>query len=343
MRRWLAPALAVVGMATSATPAAALLLWTLTATPLTVTSGVATSFSLTATNLDLLTELGCLEVDLPASFTIVGASAGNASNGDAWEAVVFPSKVAVHSLSGGGRLELGHSITFTITAIPTQAGTWLWPNHAHRQEDCSGTEELGTALSILVLPAATLIPQPTPTPTPTPIPNATTTPAPILSVGPLPTLPPILSTLRPSPSIGVATPAPTIGSVSSPTPSPTARPSVASVAGAASSPGDTSGSAFGVTPGAVDAGPAGLAIGEPAGSGGGVGEVSLGALGAIDGISVWAIPGAVVGGPGLLVILWVILQTGAALAWIPAVRRMRGGDVGRPRTLIDGPARTVAP
>jgi hypothetical protein len=64
---------------------------------------------------------------------------------------------------------------------------------------------------------------------------------------------------------------------------------------------------------------------------GSVGEVSLGPLGVIDGITVWAIPGAIVGGPGLLVILWVIFQTGVALAWIPAVRRMRGSDTGAPK------------
>ena len=73
-----------------------------------------------------------------------------------------------------------------------------------------------------------------------------------------------------------------------------------------------------------------LGLGEPEGSEDSVGEVSLGPLGVIDGIAVWAIPGAIVGGPGLLVILWVILQTGVALAWIPAVRRMRGSDGGRP-------------
>ena len=59
--------------------------------------------------------------------------------------------------------------------------------------------------------------------------------------------------------------------------------------------------------------------------------VSLGPLGVIDGITVWAIPGAIVGGPGLLVILWVLAQTGVALAWIPAVRRLRGSDPHSPK------------
>lgn len=46
----------------------------------------------------------------------------------------------------------------------------------------------------------------------------------------------------------------------------------------------------------------------------------------MDGLGVWAIPGAVLGGPGLLVILWVAIQAGVAAAWIPAVRVMRGRD-----------------
>ena len=74
-------------------------------------------------------------------------------------------------------------------------------------------------------------------------------------------------------------------------------------------------------------------------AGQGIGEVALGPLGFIDGISVWAIPGAIMGGPGLLVILWVLIQTGAALAWIPAVKRMRGKDEDRRPAFTAGPRR----
>jgi hypothetical protein len=37
----------------------------------------------------------------------------------------------------------------------------------------------------------------------------------------------------------------------------------------------------------------------------------------------WVVPAAAVGVPGLLVIGWVAAQAGAALLWIPAVRRFR--------------------
>jgi len=92
--------------------------------------------------------------------------------------------------------------------------------------------------------------------------------------------------------------------------------------------GGATGSAAGPDSGAP--GSAGLAVARPDDTSEDPAEVSLGPLGVIDGITVWAIPGAVIGGPGLLVILWVAIQTGAALAWIPAVRRMRGRDSDRP-------------
>lgn len=326
IRRCLASALALVGVAISATPAAALLLWTLTATPLTATSGVATTFSLTATNLDLLTELGCLEVDLPASFDIVGASAGSAPNGHGWEAVVFANKVAVHSLSGDGRLELGQAISFTITAVPMEAGAWTWTNHAHRPQDCSSAEEVGTPIEVLVVQGATRTPEPTPAPTPTP--------TPILPIGPLPTLPPVtLPTLPALPTLRPSTPTPTAVPTSD-TSSPTPRATPVATASSNDGPGAQGGTTPPPPASNLDSGsaaPVVRGIGErEGGPDGPVGEVSLGPLGVIDGITVWAIPGAIVGGPGLLVILWVIFQTGVALAWIPAVRRMRGPDESLP-------------
>lgn len=313
MRRWLAPSLAVLVMAASAGPALALLVWTLTVTPGTARAGTDTTFTLTATNLDALTELGCLEVDLPISFTLLGAGAGVASNGDEWEAVLFPQKVAVHSLSGGGRLELGQSVTFTILARPTTPGTYEWANHAHGDQDCGGAEEIGVALVLVVLPGNQATPSPVPTATPTPA----ATPTPTIPIGPLPSVLPT----QPLPTLRPATPTPTARPASPVlSPSPTADASAApAIVVAGTPPAGTGGAPV-------------LVLAETEGSGGPVPEVALGLL-AIDGISVWAIPGAIVGGPGLLVILWVMIQSGVALAWIPAVRRMRGNDGERPRKL----------
>lgn len=330
-RRWLTPGIAVVAIAVSAAPVLALLLWKLTVTPLSAQSGIETTFTLTATNADLVTELGCLEVDLPESFSILHAAAGSASNGDGWEAVVFTGKVAVHSLSGGGRLESGQSITFTIRVVPTVAGTWTWPNHAHPREDCTGPEEVGAPLAITVLPGETILPTPVPTPKPTATPRPTPTPTPIITLPSiLPTLPSLpgapdpTATPRPTP-----TPAASLPPLTTPSPSPvSANRSPTPAGGASASPG--SAGPAGASSDSAGSGRAVLAVARPEEAGDGTPEVSLGPLGVVDGLTVWAIPGAVVGGPGLLVILWVALQAGVAAAWIPAVRRMRGQDVNRP-------------
>ncbi len=341
-RRVVASTVAAIALLVSATPVLGLLVWTLTGGPLTATVGTATTFTLTATNLDVLSELGCLEVDLPASFTIVDAHAGNASNGDEWEAVVFDGKVAVHSLSGGGRLEVTQSITFTVTAVPTVAGAYLWPNHAHSRQDCAEAEEVGVALSVVVLPALLATPAPTPTPRPTTAPTPTPTAAPATPSAPAAPGQPA-DTPRPSapaaaPVTPRATPRPTasatpsVGAVSQGTPSasPSPTPSPVTSAGATGTgAAQASPAPSGLGP-SQDARPARfIQVVRPDESDDGT-LLSLGLPG-IDGLGVWIIPGAVVGGPGLLVIVWVAIQTGVAAAWIPAVRRMRGADPATPQ------------
>jgi len=58
-------------------------------------------------------------------------------------------------------------------------------------------------------------------------------------------------------------------------------------------------------------------------------RVSFGPGRLIDGLTVWAIPGAVLGGPGLIVIVWVLVQMSVAAAWVPAVARLRGKRLAR--------------
>jgi hypothetical protein len=55
----------------------------------------------------------------------------------------------------------------------------------------------------------------------------------------------------------------------------------------------------------------------------GVGTVDIDLLAGID---VWSVPAATLGVPGILLIVWVMLQGAGALAWIPAVRRLRGDE-----------------
>jgi hypothetical protein len=49
-------------------------------------------------------------------------------------------------------------------------------------------------------------------------------------------------------------------------------------------------------------------------------------LGLSLGFVTWAVPAATLGLPGMLVLLWVAAQAVGALAWIPAVRRLRGEE-----------------
>ena len=115
--------------------ASALMVWTLIVTPLVATAEQVTTFGLTATNLDPLTELGCLEVTLPDTYEIHGIGVPVGPPGRQWASRISgPNTVEVRSLSGGGRLELAQTVRFTIIAMPKKAGATIWPNHAHRDQ-----------------------------------------------------------------------------------------------------------------------------------------------------------------------------------------------------------------
>jgi hypothetical protein len=310
----------VAGCLGAAVPAvaSAVLLWTLVATPLTSTVNVSTTFTLTATNLLMVDDLGCLEVDLPASFVIESLGSATASNGDPWSSSRSGNEVIVRSETGGGRLELTESVQFTIRAHGTVAGIYEWANHAHRQQDCSSADQPGVPLAVTVLPA--ILPTPTPTPVPTPNPTAapTSTPRPTLA----PTATPIPVPSLPLPSIGLPgltpTPDPTRSATPTATPESSPSPAARDRSGAdgtgAPPPGGGaaggSGQTFQLARFADDTnGDAGVDVG-----------VELFGLLGTD--YVWFVPAASVALPGLLVILFVGLQGLGALAWIPFVRRM---------------------
>jgi hypothetical protein len=311
--------------------ASAALLWTLVATPLTTTANVSTTFSLTATNLDLLTELGCLEVDLPTSFVIESLGTPIASHGETWASTRSGNSVIVQSLSSGGRLKLGWSVSFTIRAHALVAGTYPWPNHAHQRQDCTSADQIGTPLSVIVLPA--LVPTPTPppaaTPTPAPTSSPTASPTPIL---PLPSisligLPSLAPSVSPTPSPSVSpTPPPAPGQTSSSTSTPEPGASAAGIDG--DGPGTTGPGSGGNGAGAPAQGAGGqaLTVARTADNPGADADVGLELLGLLDSGYLWFVPAAPVALPGLLVILWVLLQAVGALAWIPAVRRLSGDD-----------------
>lgn len=331
----------LIGLAGPMSARAALELWTLTGLPLTATAGQLTTFTLTATNALVLNEIGCLEVDLPPSFQEISVAITQTPEGRPWKHAETGTNVVVFSDGGGGRLELLQSVTFTITARPTVAGVSTFPNHAHERHDCEGPNLPGVALPVTVLPQ--LLPTPTPTPVPVTPPPLPTPTIPSLPT-PLPTLPPtqipgVVTTPRPSGSPqgqgASPTQAATRPSISaepasaSATPSPSASAAPDTTRAPAESAGAPRPSDGPIvvaqigSPSTPDRGP--TVVIDPADLG-----VDFAGASLFTGIETWAVPAATLGLPGLLVMIFVALQATGALAWMPAVRRLRGDDEERP-------------
>lgn len=315
-------------------PAAALgELWTLIALPLTATAGQLTTFTLTATNLLDLQGIGCLEVDLPPSFQSVSAAIVSGPD-NKWRRNVSGTNVVIYSENGGGRLDITESVTFTITARATVSAVFGWTNHAHEHQDCRAPDVPGIALPVTVLPQLLPTPTPMPPPTPTPVPTVAPTPIPTGVPTPQPT-PTRAETPRPTatPRQGTPPPAPTATAPLEGTPEPSQASVRPSPSGSAE-PGEPSPIASEVTV-PVSAAPstpppAAPAVIVPRSSG--VASVPVDSAGvSIDLASfdasdqTWAVLGLTLG-PGIIVFVWIALQSLGALAWIPAMRRLRGDD-----------------
>lgn len=324
-------ALVAALLAAAPTPAAHAesALWTLVASPLAATTGVPTTFTLTATNQDPAAldvsnaEIGCVVLDVPTNFVVGGAAVTGSDAGGAWHIdSIVGNRVTTHTDSGGDRLEYLQWVRFTVTATAMITGSPPWSARAFRQADCSGSGALLGVPPLVVVtgPVATPAPPAPPTPVPTPVPTPNPTPQPIL---PLPSLPPPTSlplptsTVSPTnPAVTTATPVPRASAVSPerPSPSPSASENT-------------------TPPGRLGPPRAGEAPREPAASGRlsvrideGAIRLDVGGLDTLGTVVTYAVPAAAFAVPGVLLILWVGLQTVGALAWIPAVRRLRGTD-----------------
>jgi hypothetical protein len=213
-------------------------------------------------------------------------------------------------------------------------------------------------------PPPTPAPTPAPTPKPTPKPTPSRTPAPTLAPTPRPTpaataaptipgattspLPTATPTTPPRGSLDPgATPAPSatptdVASVPPASPSPSASdepaPSAAPAAGGSGPASGGSGPSGGARPdGGGGGGRAAAALvvgashdgGDPALDAGDLQDAGLAAFGAL-GLGAFTVPGLVVGVPGLLVVLAVLLQLAGGSAFVPIARRwQRGVDVRR--------------
>ena len=295
----------LVGILAIAAPVSAVVGWTLVGGPLVATLFTSTTFTFTATNLAYGSGIGCVEVQLPVEFVIesLGDPAPSDTQQD-WSSGLYGGTnwVLAHSNNGGGRLDIGESVTFTITATATSAGNWIWNTHAHRRQDCTGPNIEDGLWPMVVNPIVP--PSVPPTPVPTPIPTPQPTPVPTPRAEPVDT---------PAP-----TPTPAGSPTATPRPSPTGtpQPTPEVIVAVPAAPPSASG------PPASVGRMAPLTDRETSSIGLGTEVFAL-----LEGPLVWFVPSAVMGGPGLLILLFVALQAGGALAWIPAVRRMSGEPV----------------
>lgn len=296
----LALVVACLAMTTAPAPARAeSLLWTIVASPLTATTGTETTFTLTVTNEDVLEpidsgrEIGCVIVHVPTNFAVAAATVTGSNAGGSWAASLSGNRVRVQAGSGGDRLDLLQWVRFTVRATPLAAGSLAWSTRAVRNQGCGGAGTAAALPPIVVVSGQPVTP--TPLPLPSVLPTVRPTPLPTLLPSVLPTL---LPTDRPTAS-------PTLRSSGTPTPT-------ASSSAGGDGPSTLAGS---------DGAPPGHSGTEPPPEPGlRIDADMLFGFGTFE----WVVPAAVVGVPGLLVIVaWVAAQTGAALIWIPAVRRFR--------------------
>jgi hypothetical protein len=345
MRRYLVAIGAAAVAASLPTAVLAIVFWSMTGTPPAAVVGQPTTFTLTVTSQELLTRVGCVEVNVTGAFDTVAVGVVSTPPDSEWHANHSGSIVTAQADGGGDRLRFLESMQVSVTAIPLTPGVHAWSGTAWTDHQCGGSALLG-APSFTI--AVAMPPSPTPSPTPSPVPTIAPTPTPTPSHSapppPSPTPPPTPTPTRsaapgveptdpaplPAPSDAAAPPGqPAVGEDPSPrgtsdgrSPSPrasaTPRPSAAGDAGGPQDPGGG--------PDGGGARPNRAMVIEGLGP-----DVNLGGLSLLDQAGLWVVPGAVVGVPGLLVILWVALQTGGAMAWIPAVRRLRRDDRRRRR------------
>jgi hypothetical protein len=334
-------------------------LWSLVATPLTAITGTSTTFQLTATNEDPLAltlssaQIGCIRLDVPGNFRVdaTGVIAANGVRADRWVSSHDGNRVTVQTTSGGDRLGLLNSVSFTVSAMPLSTGQLAWSARAYRDQSCAGTGSVLGVPPVVVVVGPTVTPAPTPALTPTPPPPLTPTPTPPPSPTPRPTATP---TPRPDatapsteptpmpspadrPSEASATPEPAGGG--EPTIDPrtdaTPQPSQDSEPSSAADPGSPGG-----TPPRSPSAPFGPSVdgtapvelvGVPRPAPEERTAISLGPLGLLRSVDVWIVPTLLFGGPGLLIVAFVVLQAVGALAWIPAIRRLRDDESGAAR------------
>jgi hypothetical protein len=323
-----------------------------------VVDAPATAVDVTVTNLGGASSsdaIGCVKVDVPSDVDVVAVAIAGTSSGLAWtssSAGANPTVVTAHAVTNGDWLVGGavaDRVTVTITGQPVVNGSSDWTVHVFRTRNCTFPSTTTATLGLTVrgapspTPAPTPVPTPTPTPTPTPPPTPKPTPTPPPGATPTPTPPPTPKPTPTPPPGATPTPTPPIGSGSStgtqapapatPGETPGVDPGATPDAGASASPSDLPGSTVSPSGAAGSPGPGGPGVaggfgGPDTFTMGGVGTNEIGAtierLGPIAVGIEWGVPAFVMGVPGLLIIIVIVIQSLGGFAWLPIVRRKIG-------------------
>jgi hypothetical protein len=287
--------------------------WTIARSPSSVTRGVATNISFTATNVAGGSSLGCIRLQPPSAFTLNSVVVDSVSASRNWTADPPTAGsgftlIRVHAATKADVIKVdGDIVRFHVRVTGTSVGSYSWPAESRDDEKCKS----GIDTDSITVAIVSGTPTPKPTPKPTPRPTATPTPRPTPKPTPRPTPKPTrapAATSRPS-----ATPT-TAPSTSVPTPSshPVGGTSTGD-AGGTGSPPLASGSVnpFRVLDG--DDGPRDVDA-----------RIVSSTLMRLDGLIVWAVPSLVLTVPGLLLLLAILAQIAGAAAWLPVVRRKLG-------------------
>jgi hypothetical protein len=279
--------------------------WQVAVSPTVLTEGVPTDVSVTVT--DGSETIGCFVLDLPAGFTVVGASVSSVPSGDVWSAVVAgsgPTRVTFGTTTNPWRLSGGAQGVFDVSVIATASPLPAWTATAYKSFTVDSTQLAGGPL---VAPGAfTILPAPTPTPISTPAPTDTPGPSP----GPTGT-PTAAPTAANSGPIVSAPPEPTQ------TASPSASASTGPIAGGSAAP--TLARPSVVAPAAGD----GTSLDVGALPAGGTVQLDNQAVGGI-GMFAWIVPGLFLSLPGLLLLFIVLAQGSLATVFVPVTRRVLG-------------------
>ena len=293
--------------------------WTLDADRSSVPRNDSTAVRLTVTN-DDDKKIACVVVFVPDHYDIDSGAVFSASNGGSWSTSVNggSSHWIAATVKKGDELHDGEQMVLRITVTGTISGRSDWIAWAFGKGDCKGERKNSVnGISMTVgggAPTPAPTPQPTPKPTPKPTPRPTPRPTPHATPAP---------TAAPRPT-AVPTPKPTIKptpappKVVQPSPAPTPQPPVALGGGTSTPPPPNPESGRGIAsdhfsiPVQEDAAFSNLAVD------------LLATLGVFE----WAVPGAVLTVPGLLIVVIIAAQMFGAAAWMPIVRRkLRGTGV----------------